>query len=193
MRIAVSGTHVTGKSTLVEALGARLPDHTMVPEPYELLADRGYEFEYPPSVEDFVAQLRQSIVVLRRTAPNLILDRCPLDFLGYIFASAGAGRFDVEPWREPIRAAMARLDLVVAIHVDPEHDPVMHIEDSAFRFAVDGLLRDIVDGDSFDLCEGVEILAVDGPWDRRAATVLAHVNVMRSDVPGTRGDRDDSG
>ena len=66
MRIAVSGTHVIGKSTLVEALGERLPDHTVVPEPYELLQDRGYAFEYPPSVEDFAAQLRQSLAVLRR-------------------------------------------------------------------------------------------------------------------------------
>jgi hypothetical protein len=178
VRIAVSGTHVIGKSTLVEALGARLPDHAIVPEPYELLEDRGDEFEYPPSVEDFVAQLRQSIAVLRRTMPNLILDRCPLDFLGYIFASPGAGRFDVESWRGPIEAAMASLDLVVALHVDPGHEPEVLVEDAAFRLAVDGWLRDIVDGDGLGLCAGVKILSLGGPWERRVEAVLAHINAL---------------
>jgi hypothetical protein len=183
VRIAVSGTHVIGKSTLVEALGVRLPDHEIVPEPYELLEDRGYEFAYPPSVEDFVAQLRQSIAILRRTAPNLILDRCPLDFLGYIFASPGAERFDVESWRGPIEAAMKRLDLVVALRVDPGHEPEVLVEDAAFRLAVDGWLRDVVDGDGLGLCEGVAILSLGGPWDRRVETVVAHVNASRSERP----------
>jgi hypothetical protein len=184
VRIAVSGTHVIGKSTLAEALGERLRDHTIVPEPYELLADRGYEFEHPPSVEDFVAQLRQSLAVLRRPAPNLIFDRCPLDFLGYIYASPGVERFDVEPWRRSIAAAMASLDLVVAPRVDPQHEPRVLVEDAAFRLAVDGWLRDIVEGDELDLCESVDILVLGGAWDRRVETVLAHVKTMRNERPG---------
>ena len=184
MRIAVSGTHVIGKSTLAEALGERLPDHTIVPEPYELLADRGYEFDHPPSVEDFVAQLRQSLAVLRRPAPNLILDRCPLDLLSYIYASPGADRFDVEPWRRAIAVAMASLDLVVALRVDPQHEPRVLVEDAAFRLAVDGWMRDIVEGDELDLCEGVDILVLDGPWDRRVETVLAHVKTTSSERSG---------
>ena len=178
MRIAVSGTHVIGKSTLVEALGDRLPDHTVVPEPYELLADRGYEFAYPPILEDFVAQLRQSLAVLRRPAPNLILDRSPLDFLGYIYAGPGTERFDAEAWRRPIAAAMASLDLVVALRVDPMHEPEALVEDITFRLAVDEVLRDIIEGDELDLCEGVDILVLGGPWDRRLETVLAYVNTM---------------
>jgi hypothetical protein len=184
VRIAVSGTHVIGKSTLVEALGERLPDHTVVPEPYELLEDRGYAFEYPPSGEDFVAQLRQSLAVLRRPAPNLIVDRSPLDFLGYIYASPGAERFDPEPWRRPIAAAMASLDLLVALRVDPKYEPGVLVEDQSFRLAVDGWLRDLVEGDELELCEGVEILVLDGPWGHRLETVLAHVNTMRSERPG---------
>jgi hypothetical protein len=183
VRIAVSGTHVIGKSTLVEALGERLPDHTVVPEPYELLEDHGYSFEYPPSVEDFVAQLRQSLAILRRPAPNLIVDRSPLDFLGYIYASPGAERFDPDPWRRPIAAAMTSLDLLVALRIDSTYDPEVPVEDRAFRLAVDGWLRDLVEGDDLDLCEGVDILVLDGPWDRRVETVVAHVNTMHRERP----------
>jgi hypothetical protein len=82
---------------------------------------------------------------------------------------------------------MASLDLVVALRIDPGHEPRGQAEDAAFRLAVDGWLREIVDGDGLDLCEGVEILALGGPWDRRAETVLAHVRAMRLERPGDRG------
>lgn len=178
MRIAVSGTHMTGKSSLVEALGASLPNHRTVPEPYAILGERGYAFAHPPTVDDYVMQLRQSLITLRRRSPNLIIDRCPLDFLGYIYASPDpeADRFDLAPWHGEIAHAMKSLDLVVAVHVDATHDPAMPIEDAAFRLAVDDILRDIVDGDSLDLCENVEILSLGGPWDRRLEAVSAHIS-----------------
>ena len=183
MRIAVSGTHITGKSSLVEALAERLPNHVTVPEPYDVLAERGYAFAHPPTVDDFVVQLKQSLATLRRRSPNMILDRCPLDFLGYIYASSGADRLDLDAWRGPIERAMNSLDLVVAVHVDPAHDPVMPIEDAAFRLAVDDMLRDIVDGDEFDLCQDVEILVLGGPWDRRVEAVVARVAMIDRSHP----------
>ena len=179
VRIAVSGTHITGKSSLVEALGERLPHHTIVAEPYEILAEWGHEFAHPPDVDDFVVQLKQSLLSLRRRSPNRIFDRCPMDFVGYIAASPGADRFDLEAWRGPISRAMQSLDLMVAVHADPAHDPAIATEDVAFRLAVDDALRDIVDGDDLGLCDGVEILILDGPWDRRVETVLAHIQGLQ--------------
>ena len=176
MRIAVSGTHNTGKSSLVEALGDRLPHHTVVPEPYEILEERGYAFEHPPSSEDFVVQLKQSLASMRRTSPNMIFDRSPLDFLGYISATPGAERFDIEAWRAPITQAMKRLDLLVFLRADPAHDPIPPSDDAAYRFAVDDALRDIIEGDGFDLLDGVEVLVLDGPWDNRVAKVMEYVN-----------------
>jgi hypothetical protein len=180
VRIAVSGTHITGKSSLVEALGECLPHHTIVPEPYDVLAERGYEFEHPPGLDDFVIQLQQSLITLRRRSPNLIFDRCPLDFLGYISSSPGAGRFDLDVWRGPIARAMKSLDLVISLHVDSAHDPAIPIEDASLRLAVDDVLRDIVDGDGFDLCDGIEILILDGPWDRRVDTVMTHIDRLHA-------------
>lgn len=185
MRIAVSGTHAIGKSTLVEALGERLPDHVVVPEPYELLEERGYVFEHPPSVDDYVAQLRQSLASLNRPASNVIFDRSPLDFLGYIVASPGVERFDLESWREAISAEMASLELVVALHIEPKHDLGAEVEDASFRRGVDRRLREIVDEDRFDLCDGVGILVLDGPWHRRVERVLAHIRASRRLHDGT--------
>jgi hypothetical protein len=187
VRIAVSGTHMTGKSSLIKALGACLPNHRTIPEPYEILEERGYAFAHPPTVDDYVMQLRQSLITLRRRSPNLILDRCPLDFLGYIYASPDpeADRFDLALWHGEIAQAMKSLDLVVALHVDATYDPAMPSEDAAFRLAVDDILRDIVDGDSLDLCENVEILSLGGAWDRRLETVLAHISTRTNRPPTT--------
>jgi hypothetical protein len=179
VRIAVSGTHINGKSSLVEALGARLPHHTIVAEPYEILAERGHEFAHPPNVDDFVVQLTHTLLSLRRRSPNRIFDRCPVDFVGYIAASPGADRFDLEAWREPIVRAMQSLGLMVAVHADSVHDPAIATEDVAFRLAVDDALRDIVDGDDLGFCDGVAILILDGPWDRRVETVPAHIQDLQ--------------
>ena len=42
MRVGITGTHGTGKTTLAGALCARLPGHVMVDEPYYLLEEEGY-------------------------------------------------------------------------------------------------------------------------------------------------------
>ena len=186
MRIAVSGTHNTGKSTLVEALGARLPQYAVVAEPYEILEERGYVFGHPPSVEDYVVQLRQSLASLRRQAPNVVFDRCPLDFLGYIEATPGSERFDLEAWREPIARAMQRLDLVVLLRAERRHDPVSGHEDAAFRFSVDDALQEIVGDDCYDFCGGVEVLVLEGSWDSRVGEVLDHINARRPAAEATR-------
>ena len=58
-------------------------------EPYYLLEEEGYEFEFPPSVEDYRALLARSVRSL--TSPPLprriIFDRTPLDYLAYLAAT----------------------------------------------------------------------------------------------------------
>lgn len=78
---------------------------------------------------------------------------------------------------------MTSLDLLVAIHADPDHDLPVPIEDSAFRLTVDELLTDIVDGDCFGLCDGVETLTLAGPWDRRTDAVSAYANGLGNRRP----------
>jgi predicted dehydrogenase len=61
MRVGISGTHRTGKTTLAAALCARLPGHALVDEPYYLLEEQGHEFGFPPSIEDYRALLACSV------------------------------------------------------------------------------------------------------------------------------------
>ena len=57
MRIAISGSHVVGKTTLAEALAPALPHYELVPDPYDLLAEDGNEFgEMPSNVETGTAR-----------------------------------------------------------------------------------------------------------------------------------------
>lgn len=175
MRIAVCGTHATGKSTLVADLADALPGHVVVPEPYEILEERGYAFVHPPTLDDYVVQMRQALLSLRRASPNLIFERSPLDLVAYILASPDADRFDMEAWRAPISRALRTLDLIVTLHPDPAHDPALPPEEAVFRHAVDDLLRDLVNDDEFELDGRVMILTLDGPWDRRLPRVLAAI------------------
>jgi AAA domain-containing protein len=175
VRIAVCGTHATGKSTLVAELADALPGHAVIPEPYEILEERGYQFAHPPTLDDYVVQLRQSLLNLRRKSPNLIFERSPLDLVAYILASPDADRFDMEAWRTPIRRALGSLDLIVTLHPDPAHDPDMPPAEAAFRHAVDDVLRDLLNDDEFELEGQVEVLTLDGAWEGRLERALEYL------------------
>jgi hypothetical protein len=156
-------------------LADALPGHTILPEPYEILEERGYEFAHPPTVDDYVLQLRQSLISLRRKSSRLIFERCPLDLVAYIQASPDADRFDRETWREPIVRALRSLDLIITLHPDPAHDPDLPASEARFRHAVDAVMRDLVNDDAFDLDGRVSILQLDGPWESRLERIRAYV------------------
>src|SRR6186713_120380 len=87
MRLAISGTHRTGKSTLIDEFLRANPDYVYEPEPYTVLVeDFGEEFAAQPCVEDFYRQLEFNVERLRLHAPGerVIYERCPIDFLAYL-------------------------------------------------------------------------------------------------------------
>lgn len=75
MRIAVSGTHCTGKTTLVAELHRTIPAHVTIAEPYCLLAEEGHEFAAMPGLHDFELQLERAIEVIAESEDNSIFDR----------------------------------------------------------------------------------------------------------------------
>lgn len=172
MRIAISGTHRVGKSTLVEALAERLPGHDTVPEPYVLLEDDGHDFSDPPAIEDFEAQLERSLVELDADRRHVIFDRCPADVLAYLMAHEDADGFDADAWLERARAALETLELVVLVPIEaPDRVRVAAHEDRRLRRAVDEKLRALLlDG---ALGADVEVLVVDGDVEARVAQVQA--------------------
>lgn len=173
MRIAISGTHRVGKTTLAEALADALPGHVLVPEPYDQLEDEGHEFEAMPSLEDFERQLERSLTSLPEAPADAIFDRGPLDLIAYLQTHRDAGAFDVADWRPRIREQMATLDLVVFVPIEaPDRVPVDRTE-ARFRARVDDAVRDLVLDDALDL--GVPTIEVRGPVEARLRQVLAHL------------------
>src|SRR5262249_1585453 len=112
MRIAISGPHGTGKTTLCEALAARLPGHGTVDEPYYLLEEAGHEFPSPPSPDDYRALAARSARTLSAPGlPRAVFDRTPLDYLAYL-AAVGAD-LPGQPGAATLRPALGSLDLLV--------------------------------------------------------------------------------
>lgn len=174
MRIAVSGAHRTGKTTLIEELGRILPTYVSVDEPYYLLEEEGHEFSGMPSLEDFELQLERSIECMASSEENQLFDRCPADILAYLITHEDSDGSDIEPWLPRVRTAMQRLDLVVFVPVeDPDRVIVSEPDEGELRRLVDEELRDILLGDRWDF--GVETIEVTGTSHERARQVLAYI------------------
>ena len=69
MRIAVSGTHASGKSTLIADFAAAHPHYVTMPDPFELLDE---EFDQP-SAGMLLRQLRVAADRLEQTDSPLSL------------------------------------------------------------------------------------------------------------------------
>jgi hypothetical protein len=175
MRIAISGTHRAGKSTLAEDLAALLPDHTLIGEPYHDMAEDGYPFSHPPSLDDFEAQLEHSLVSLNHREPNVLFDRCPVDFLGYLATHDDAGRFDADAWLPRVRAAVRTLDLVVFVPIEAVDLIVLSAsdDDERSRTKVDEELRRIWLDDPFGLA--IDVIEVEGTAHRRVKAVMERI------------------
>jgi predicted ATPase len=174
MRIAISGTHFSGKSTLVEALSEALPQYTIVEEPYHLLQEEGYEFAELPSIEDFELQLERSIESMEESAANVIFDRCPADILGYLLSHADAEAFDLKEWLPRVQSAMRKLDLIVFLPLEEPDRIVLPLsQDAAYRLCVDEKLKEIILENSFDF--DVDVLEVTGSPKMRVEQVLAQI------------------
>jgi hypothetical protein len=174
MRIAVSGSHFVGKSTLVEELSGALPEYSTVEEPYYLLEEEGHVFADPPSIEDFELQLERSLTSLEAREPNVIFDRCPVDFLGYLLAHPDTETFDLESWLPRVRTTLETLDLIVFVPIEGrDRISLPRSQDPHFRVLVDEGLGEILLENSLNF--DVEVLQVTGALHERLRQVLAQL------------------
>jgi hypothetical protein len=172
MRIGISGTHGTGKTTLAQALCAHLPGHLAPEEPYYVLEEAGYEFGFPPSLEDYRALLDWSVRSLSAPPlPEVVFDRTPLDYLAYLAAS-GAGPSD-QPEAARLRPACSSLDLLVITPITAETEQILPTADlPALRSQANEMLLELVYDDPLDLWGGIPVLELTGPLDDRLNAVL---------------------
>jgi hypothetical protein len=178
MRIGISGTHGTGKTTLAEALCAHLPGHVAADEPYDLLEEEGYEFGFPPTPDDYRALLARSLRCLSDPLPGIVFDRTPLDYLAYLAATgADAAREAETPALKP---ALASLDLLVITVITPETERLLPAPElPMLREAMDEALLELVYADPLDAWADLPVLELDGPLDARLPAVLAALGRRR--------------
>jgi hypothetical protein len=180
MRIGISGTHGTGKTTLAQALCAHVPGHVAADEPYWLLEAEGYEFGFPPSAEDYRALLARSVRSLSSPPllPAVVFDRTPLDYLAYL-AATGAD-LPGQAGAAALGRAFASLDLLVITLITPETERVLPAaEMPGLRARMNDALLELVYDDPLDAWGDIPVLELNGPLDARLDTVLAALNQAR--------------
>ena len=157
MRVAISGTHCSGKSTLIDEFLLAHPDFAHEPEPYEALQEEYNEtFAAEPCADDFYRQLAYNVGRLRQygVGDRVIYERSPADYVAYMFALAQLGR-DRDASRvlkaslKMVQDAVPFLDVVVFLPAEDLYSEVSDSEDPELRSAVDTSLESILVGDAF--------------------------------------------
>ena len=180
MRIVVSGTHASGKSTLIADLRAALPEYLVLGDPFDDIDD-----DAPTGERSFAAQLAVTAARLRETAhePSVVSERGPLDFVAYLTALESLGRSDgslLARATEIAAASLREIDLVVVLPLDRRH-PILvpDDEDPELRDAMDDALLEIVDDLERDGALPA-LLVVSGDPQERLAHVLEAVSAPRA-------------
>ncbi len=176
MRIVVSGTHASGKSTLVSDFALRHPEFTVLPDPFELV-DEAWD---SPNAGLFAAQLRISADRLDpdESAEHLIAERGPIDFLAYLLAldelsDAAGARELLERSTAITRHALESVDLLVVLPLTAGDEIVVDADEHlALRDTMNDALLDLID-DPDVVGEGVEVVEITGDRDQRLAALEA--------------------
>lgn len=178
MRIAVSGTHASGKSTLIAELGILLPLYRVVDEPYYSLLDEGYIFAAEPTVEDFEVQLERSVMAITEDSEDCVLfDRCPADYCGYLAALPEVSPDILRKSVSLAKDALEHLDLIIFVPVEqPDRIDVSVEEGRRLRKCVDRMLREMLVDDAWGF--GCAVLEVRGTPIQRAYAVLRHLHSL---------------
>jgi len=175
MKIAISGTHCVGKSTLIDAFLMGHPDFTHEPEPYEALQEEyGESFAADPSAEDFQRQLEYNVRRIGEYAPSelVIFERCPADYLAYIFALDELGRDRVASGvlkgsLEMAREAIHHLDVIVFLPANGANIDLSETEDLELRNSVDARLESILLADELRLFNSSQPLVLEASGNTR--------------------------
>jgi len=180
MRVAISGTHCCGKSTLIESFLAGHSQYAHEPEPYEMLQElHGEDFGAEPSAEDFFRQLEYQVERLRQysAGDRVIFERSPADFLAYMLALDDLGRDSANAAlaRQSIEVAGGAVKLLDLIVYLPATGEVPESEDPELRNAMDARLEEILLNDELRMFKGhrPSILELAGTTAQRLRTLEA--------------------
>jgi hypothetical protein len=171
MRIAVTGTHGSGKTTLIEDFVEAHPDYEPEEEPYWGLAQRGIPFSDGPSLPDLEEQLAASaeLILARAEDPQVIFDRSPIDFIAYLEVIGERAGIDWSPSGRLLRRierALGALDLVVFVPLTIPDEIGVRIEFPRLRASVDHRLKALVRDDSLGFFEAASLPVLEATGTR---------------------------
>jgi hypothetical protein len=159
MRIAVSGTHYIGKSTLIEDFIKLHPDYKSEIEPYYQLQDeQTMELSLEPSLDSLLEQLDFSIHQVNEclNEKNIIFDRCPVDFLAYAMCALSQDSIDINDSEvserfDEIKIALNNLDLIVFLPINNKNSIEYTEENAAYRKRADKYFKKLYRDDICDI------------------------------------------
>jgi hypothetical protein len=159
MRIAVSGTHFLGKSTLIDDFIKHHSEYTQEIEPYyKILEERTLESSLEPSLESSIEQLNYSIKQISSLAnqKNVIFDRCPVDFIAYAMCALEQDAIEIyesaiAEYFPDIKEALNNLDLIVFIPLCKENSIEYTEENPVYRKMADKYFKQIYRDDVCDI------------------------------------------
>lgn len=159
MRIAVSGTHFMGKSTLINDFIKAHVDYRCEIEPYYILqGEKEMELSLEPSLDSLIEQLNFSIKQLNeyKNDHNIIFDRCPVDFIAYAMCISERDSIDINDsvisdLFSEVKEALNNLDLIVFLPITKEHAIKYTEENPAYRKLADKCFKKIYRDDICDI------------------------------------------
>lgn len=176
MRIAVTGTHGVGKTTLIDDFVAAWPRFAREQEPYWALAQQGVPFANGATVPDLEQQLVASCeMILGSDSTHVVFDRCPLDFVAYLELVAADEDFEWEPSGRLLSrmdAAVAALDVIAFVPLVAPDEIAVTIEFPRLRARVDRRLKAMLRQDDLGLLDGgPRVVEVSGSRRERLQTL----------------------
>jgi hypothetical protein len=199
MRIAVSGSHSLGKSTVVNDWIAGHPHFTREEEPYRALGLYGpYEILFRDESTKLHngIQLYYNIGRVHRYASagdDVIFDRAPVDYLAYSQYTADTGCTDiddefVESMVPAVVESLDRLDILAFVPRSDEWPVEMEADgirptDYAYRDAVDEVFKQIYREGRYRVMRperGPRLVELVGSREQRMAQLQKAIDEVRS-------------
>jgi len=200
MRIAISGSHSLGKSTLVNDWVAAHTCYTREEEPYRALGLHGpYEILFRDASTRMHngIQLYYNISRIHRYGTpqdDVIFDRAPVDYLAYSQYTANCGTTDiddafVQSMVPAVRESLDHLDILAFVPcsedwpVAMEEDGIRPV-DHAYRDEVDTIFKQIYREGRFDVMPGKNaprLVELCGSREQRLEQLNAVIAKLRSD------------
>ncbi len=199
MRIAVSGSHSLGKSTVVNDWVALHGDYIREEEPYRVLSLRGpYEILFRDASTRLHngIQLYYSIGRLNRystPAEQVIFDRAPVDYIAYSQYTANQHSTDIDDdfvvsMVSVVRESLEHLDILAFVPqsdawpVAMEDDGIRPV-DHSYRDEVDVIFKHIYRDGRFDILPKKNpplLVELVGPPDERVLQLAQAVEQLQA-------------